>query len=165
MPATATIIGDTGEARRRRVQIDIADEDGAISTVLRYTGPGAMSQAAADVVATDVQKQYRNAELNRAIRRCIDGEDPATIPLLRVARPKLWETMTRRLHNGPKNELPDEDMRGLAQWVVDRATPAIVADLNSVRTAAEVNNTLKPSWQALLDAVVPEFDDVSEEEL
>ena len=159
----AVIIKDAGPGSTRNVTVDFSDDDGFINRAHVRLSAGVDAQVWGDAVAVRRSSGARKREMETAISRCIAGEDPASIVLVRVARPKLWETMTRRLHNGPRRGLEEEIMRGLAQWVVNRGTPAIRSDLNNVRTNAEVN-ALKAEWQALLDAVVAEYDEVEETE-
>jgi hypothetical protein len=161
MPATATILKDSGPTNTRNVTVQFDDENGLINVAHVRLSAGIDAQTWADVAAARKYDGVRRREMEIAIDRCIGGEDPATIPLVRIARPELWKRMTRRLHNAPRNGLDADTMRGLAQWVVNRATPAIRADLNNVRTNAEVN-ALKTQWTALLTSV-DEFDDVEEE--
>jgi hypothetical protein len=162
MPATATILKDSGSGTTRNVRVQWQDDDGVINAKMFRLPAGVDSQTWADSLAEKRSATARKKEMEAAISRCIDGEDPDTIEIVRIARPKLWEHMTRRLHNGPRRGLDKDTMRGLAQWVVNRANPAIRADLNNVRTNAEVN-TLKAEWQALLDAGITEFPEVEEE--
>lgn len=162
MALIATVIKDRGASSSRPVVVEFTDDDGVIGRSHVTLPAGQDAQAWADVVATRQQDGSRRQEMEAAIAQCIAGTAPSDIVRVRITLPKLWQKITRRLHNGPRNNLDAETMRGLAQHVVGRATPAIVADLNAVRSNAEVD-ALKAEWQALLDAGVTAFDEVDED--
>lgn len=161
MAVTATIIKDSGPSGTRNIVVDFSDDDGLVNRARVRLSAGIDAQVWADAIAQRRSDNARRQEMEEAIDQCVAGTAPGDIVRTRITLPKLWERITRRLHNGPRNELDVDTMRGLAQHVVGRATPAIRADLNNVRSNAEVN-ALKVEWQALLDAVVTEFDEIEE---
>ena len=165
MALTAVVTRDDDPSGNtpRWVDIELKSDGVTFRTISRIMPAGVNAQAVGDAKLTHGFNNAKKRERESAVKKCMDGENPDTIALELIARPKLWETMTRRLHNGPRNDMPADELRGLAQWVVNRATPAIRADLNNVRSNGEVN-ALKAQWTSLLTGV-DDFDLVDEGEV
>ena len=159
MPATATILKDSGPATTRNIDVQWQDEDGIINRGKFRLSAGVGAQVWADSIAEKRSVSARRKEMQRAIQQCIDGTDPADVERVRIALPKLWETMTRRLYNKNGDAAA---LRGLAQWVINRGSPAIRDDLNGVHTLSEVN-ALKLAWQDMLDVSVPDYVEIGED--